>query len=317
MSNLASTKQIWLIRGFKAVVFSLVVWGIRRAVLNAWEEFAAQEFALNQIRLSWLVAASFFYATGMLPMWWFWHRILWAFGQQPTVLGSLRAFFIGHLGKYVPGKAMVVVLRTSFVRGSAVDTTIAAVSVFVETLTMMAVGAFLAGAILAVRFTDQRLLQTLAWSLMVFTGLPTLPPVFRRLVIWLKVPTANPQVTDALQGLNSRLILSGWAACTIGWFLFGFSLWATLQAVPIGAAMASPWELAPRLTASVSLAMVAGFVSLMPGGILVRDVVLDILMVPEFGEAKALVTVVLLRLVWLVTELAISGILYVGGRARK
>ena len=68
-------------------------------------------------------------------------------------------------------------------RGSAVDTTIAAVSVFVETSTMMAVGAFLAGAILALRFADQKLLQTLAWSLTILTGVPTLPPVFRRLVI--------------------------------------------------------------------------------------------------------------------------------------
>ena len=95
MSNLASTKQIWLIRGFKAVVFSLVVWGIRRAVLNAWEEFAAQDFALNQIRLSWLVAASLFYATGMLPMWWFWHRILWAFGHGCHEFPGMNRFVSG------------------------------------------------------------------------------------------------------------------------------------------------------------------------------------------------------------------------------
>ena len=58
----------------------------------------------------------------MLPMWWFWYRTLQAFGQAPEGLSSLRAFFIGHLGKYVPGKAMVVVLRTALVRGARVDT---------------------------------------------------------------------------------------------------------------------------------------------------------------------------------------------------
>jgi uncharacterized membrane protein YbhN (UPF0104 family) len=112
-------------------------------------------------------------------------------------------------------------------------------------------------------------------------------------------------------------MLSGWAANTLGWFLFGMSLWATLRAVPLGTPMASWWELAPRLTASVSLALVAGFVSLLPGGVGVRELVLNALMVPQFGHVKALVSAVLLRLVWLVTEVALSIILYASGKTRR
>jgi uncharacterized membrane protein YbhN (UPF0104 family) len=306
-----------LITGAKAAIAAAVVWGLWSAVRDARSELVRQDFSLRQIRPLWLAASCGLYAAGMVPMWWFWLRILRALGQRPSIARSGRAFFIGQLGKYVPGKAMVVVLRTAFVRGPKVDTTLAALSVFIETLTMMAVGAFVAGAIIAVRFSDQRGLHVLAWLLMIATGVPTLPPIFRRIVGWLKVSKAESDVGRALEGLTFRLMLTGWAACTVGWFLFGLSYWATLRAVPLGPSVALPWELLPRLTASVTLAVVAGFVSLLPGGLGVRELVLNALMVPEFGEVKALLSAVLLRLAWLVTELGISTILYLAVRSRE
>ncbi len=54
---------------------------------------------------------------------------------------NMLAFFASQLGKYVPGKAMVVVIRTDMVRGDQVKTAPAAASVFVETLTWLFVGA--------------------------------------------------------------------------------------------------------------------------------------------------------------------------------
>ena len=71
------------------------------------------------------------------------------------------------------------------------------------------------------------------------------------------------------------------------------------------------------MTASVCLAVVAGFLSLIPGGLGVRELVLDELMAEPFGRTVALVSAVLLRLVWLMTELAISGILYVWMKIRR
>ena len=82
------------------------------------------------------------YLVGLLPEGLFWQRALRAMGQEAPLGRTLRAYYIGHLGKYVPGKAMVVVLRTGLICGPGVDAGIAAASVFLETLTMMAVGAF-------------------------------------------------------------------------------------------------------------------------------------------------------------------------------
>jgi uncharacterized membrane protein YbhN (UPF0104 family) len=117
--------------------------------------------------------------------------------------------------------------------------------------------------------------------------------------------------------LSFRTLANGAGAMTIGWFCMGLSLWAVLRSMGLAEAdLTAEW---PRYTASVSLAMVAGFLSLIPGGAVVREAILAALMVPHLGEiapsvsaeAAALVSAVLLRLVWLGSEVLISGLLFV------
>ena len=222
------------------------------------------------MNLPWTLIAAFAYVAGLVPCWIFWHRTLRAMGQDPRWRESLRAFWIGHLGKYVPGKAMVVVLRTGLVFSERVNRTVAATSVFIETLTMMAVGAFLASAILV--FTSHSLLlKVLALGLMLGAGVPTWPPIFRRLVHLLRVEKANPQIDVAILGVDYPLMVGGWISISLGWLLLGLSLWATLRSLP---GVEAPLGDLPLLTAAVGLAVVAGFLSLIPGGLGVRDWIL-------------------------------------------
>jgi len=71
-------------------------------------------------------------------------------------------------------------------------------------------------------------------------------------------------------------------------------------------------EYGPQYIAAVSLSMVAGFLSLIPAGLGVRDLVLVELIVKLFAVNDATATVAggLLRLIWLVSEVVICGILY-------
>jgi hypothetical protein len=220
------------------------------------------------------------------------------------------------LGKYVPGKAMVVVLRAGMVRGPNVDTTVAALCVFIETLTMMAVGGFLGSMYLIAHMTSighVAIMLPIAIGLMLATGLPTLPPIFRSVVRWLRVAKAKADINHLLQRLDYHVMACGWAANLIAWPLMGLSLWATLRAMPgTHDALASPLATLPLLTAAIALAVVAGFASMIPGGLGIRELVLNTLMVPIFGKL-AIISVIVLRLVWLVAELIVSGILYVGG----
>jgi uncharacterized membrane protein YbhN (UPF0104 family) len=99
-----------------------------------------------------------------------------------------------------------------------------------------------------------------------------------------------------------------------GWLVQGMALWATLRA--LSATSEGPlYELSLHTTA-VSLGVVAGFLSQIPGGLAVREWVSGELMVPQYGAAIGMISAVVFRLVLLVSELVISTILYLGGWRR-
>jgi uncharacterized membrane protein YbhN (UPF0104 family) len=269
----------------------------------------------------WLAVAGALYLAGLLPAGIFWHVTLRTLGQDARLPETLRAYFVGHLGKYVPGKAMVVVIRAGLIRSRRVDTGVAAVSVFLETLTMMAVGAFLAAAVMAFWFRGH---VTLLWGavvLMILSGLPTLPPVFKRLVRLVGVGKSDPNTRRHLEKLGLKTLILGWCLMILAWCLLGLSYWATLRAMAIPGL--DPIGQLPRYTASVALATVAGFLILvLPGGIGVREAALVELMLPYLSrsvphaELAAWASAALLRLVWLGAELAVAGVCYLLIRPR-
>jgi hypothetical protein len=307
--GISQRRKRWFLAAIKLLIVAIVVWFIRRTLVEAWAQLGAHPWQCN---FGWLAAAGGLYLLGTLLCGIFWHRSLRALGQNVTLPQALRAYYIGHLGKYVPGKAMVVILRTGLVRGQGVDTALAAASVFFETLTMMAVGAFMSAAVVAIWFHEQTLLFWAAVAVMIVAGLPTLPPVFRRLVRLVGVGRSNPAIAEKLADLGYGTMLIGWLLTATGWVVVGLSFWAVLRS--LGAADANPIGQVHLYTAAVTLATVAGFVSFVPGGAVVREAVLAELMVPLLGVAVAVLSAILLRLVWLVAELVISGILYLGMR---
>ena len=304
-SNLAYVKY-----AIRITVFALVAYGLWRFVSSSWNDVRQSLLSADP---AWLGVSMLLYSVGMVPMGLFWWRVLKAMGQDPTVGETLRAFFVGHLGKYVPGKALVVVLRTGLIHSHRTDKTMAATSVFIETLTMMASGACVAGMTIAVLYRDQWQMLVLAGGLMLATGVPTIPPLFRRIVSWLKVRNANPAIERALEGVNARVMAIGWCCNLVGWVFFALSLWAVMRSMGVDAELG----VLPRLAATVALAMVAGFLSLLPGGIGVREwVVMSLLVAPigPFEKKIAVSSALLLRFVWMLSEVAISVILYLWGK---
>lgn len=296
----------WL---FRLAILAAVAWGVGRTCQKGLQELKEKAFSWSDVHWPLLLAAGGFYLSATAPNWLFWRKILQAMGQQPEWLASLRAFYIGHLGKYVPGKAMVVVLRTSLVRSPRVQAAAAAVSVFVETLTMMAVGGLTAAVLLGALYREHLWLLGLAIALAACAGVPTWPPLFRRIVLLAGVKKADPKIETSLQGIDFRLMGQGWLMIGVSWWLMGLSLWAILEALPGTTAIPFTQAL-PLLTACVALAMVAGFISLLPGGVGVRETVVMTLLAPVYGPADAMISAVLLRLVWLASELAAGAVLY-------
>lgn len=314
-----SSKRLWLLRVAKVLILAIVVWAVHRTLYQAWQQVGQYEWQLEPV---WLAAAAGLYLTGLTVAGLFWRQVLQTMGQEARIVEALRAYFVGHLGKYVPGKAMVVVLRTGLIRGSRVNTAVAAASVFFETLTMMAVGAFLAAAVLAAGFREDSPLFVAALGMMALSGLPILPPVFRRLARLAGVGKSDSAIRATLDQLGYGILALGVIEMTVSWGFLGLSLWATLRAM--GLEGLDPWGELPRYTACVSLAMVAGFVLLvLPGGLGVREAVLIELLVPYlvrlFSDSPdpraraaliAVAAAALLRLVWLLSEILAAALMY-------
>lgn len=318
---MTSTSRRWLLRGAKLALVILVLWAVRRTLTAAWNELIEGSGALGwELRPGWLVVSGLLYVLGLLPAGIYWHRILRGLGQRVGLREALRAYYIGHLGKYVPGKVTVVVLRVSLIWSARPDVAVAAGSVFLETFTWLACGGFLAAVYLAVAHRTQPMLMAGAVGLAIGLGLPTVPWIFRRVVRLAAARYLSPMGQQGLERLGPRTLLTGWMCSALAWIMLGMSYWMVLRGMGFEAGLA---EL-PRYVASVAMATLTGFVVIfIPGGLGIREAALAELMAPHLGGlvAKAALFAVasaaVLRLVWIVSELVISGILYWLGSAAE
>lgn len=311
MSHHKKSWTRWLLTALKLSLFALLCWFIYRALIGANEQLNGHEW---RVEPGWLVVSGVLYLVGMLPAALFWHRVLRQTGQQVRLGESIRAYYISQLGKYVPGKWMVILLRREFLRSGKVETTVVAASVFFETFSMLAVGAVMATLTLAVFHSDKPVLIALAAGAALLLGLPTLPALFEFLMRVLGVGRLNPTAGARFRRIDRRMLAIGWMSMGAGWLLQGMSLWATLRAM--GAAIDGPLVDLSLHTAAVALSVVAGFLSQIPGGLAVREWVSAELIEPTYGASVAIVSAIFYRLVLVVSELLVSIILYVAGWRR-
>ncbi len=387
---------------FRLAVIVLVAWGVQRTLRAALNDLEQQGWSPADLHYGWLAAACMLYVFGLLPAGVYWHRVLRTLGVHTSLLRALGAYFIGHLGKYVPGKAMVVVLRAAMVRsraggmhaaggngptlvetprgaeqGTAASTSAAAsvaeraaepsdaqaagaagtdavgpaapgaqsegeravapqlepqeraadhvvtvsglsgrevvaraaAAVFYETFGMMAAGCAIAVCCLLLVRPIRADLLGMAAAGALLLGLPTLPGVLRRVVPWVSVLGLRTEAAAWVASVPLRVAARGWVSMAGGWLLLGMSLWAVVRGVTDSVSV-SWYEGWLASTATAALAMTAGFLSLLPAGLVVREAVVLVLLAPLVGERGALLAGVLSRVVSVVAELGISVILY-------
>jgi len=271
-------------------------------------------------RYDWLTVGGLLYLLGLGFSALFWYRLLAAVGERPWLLATVRAYYIGHTGKYVPGKAWGLLLRTGLLASSGVRPGIAAMTATYETLTTMASGALVAAVLLALVSLD----TTGAWwfwasfGLFALAGLPLLPMFFNplmKLMAGLASRAArrfdSNAATVALPPVRLPTLLGGLALTTCGWALLGLSLLTVLQGM-LPVALSWNLELWARCTAYAALAWVAGFMFIpSPGGMGVREAILEQMLTPEIrriapGEDAsfwAVIVVLVLRLLWTIAEI--------------
>jgi uncharacterized membrane protein YbhN (UPF0104 family) len=282
----------------KAVLAVVVLWFVGRHVARTWHDLHEHGETLH-VAPAWIALAALLYLNGLGACGVFFGRVMRSSATPVGYVPAMRAYVISHLGKYVPGKAMVVVMRAGLVAPYGARTATAAFATLYETLTMMAAGGLIAAVGFAVPPPQRGALVLGALLGVAFLGIVD-PLVFPRLsrLISLPFPGVGP---EALPRMTRGLLAEGLLWSSAGWILLGLSQVAVVRAVDPAGVPAALW---PAVTAGVALATVAGFaVAVLPGGLGVREGVLMTVLSPALGADTAVIAALGLRLTWVIGEL--------------
>ena len=309
-------RSLWL-RLLKYAITIAVVTAVAftaRGSIQAWnQQSSANRITLADVRWDWLAFSACTYAASLIPASMVLRRALAALHQPIGLPLVMAAQLIGHLGKYVPGKAMVIVLRASILSRGHIKVSIklSAVAVIIETLNLIAVGATLALVLVVI-------LETPAWikwtSGLMAAGaaLATLPPVLR-FAMSRRLSRRTSEASEAqTMPLNWTLddLAAAWFWCTISWIFTGLSMTSVVLALTPLQGDQSLISLVLICSAAMMHAFVAGFASLLPGGAGVREMVLATLLAPVIGPGLSLLAAIVARLVQLAVESIIAAVVW-------
>jgi uncharacterized membrane protein YbhN (UPF0104 family) len=308
---------------------------IRLRVLLKWILFAAvlgyvclhgyRLWTRNDVRTSlnaasgaWLIGSSAVYILAWFPSIWFWRKLMHALGGPVTFRDAARAYYCGHLGKYIPGKAMVLVIRSAMVKDRGCPVQTAAITAAYETLTMMGTG-LVVGVLLAplrewVSSDKETLIAVIA-----IVGVAAALPFIARLLSWIArktTPGEKGRPRSESLSIPTRLVAAGCAAFLVSWALQGLSLGMTLHAVagvPLDFASLPMWTGAMALSTSLGFAVLFA-----PAGLGVREAILLGVLngQPGIDAHAAIAATVLSRVVSFLSEIAISTVLFSTGSRR-
>jgi uncharacterized membrane protein YbhN (UPF0104 family) len=330
------------LRRWWPAVKALVCLAILAAITRRFAvDLARPELWQRRVHPGWLALSGLLYLLGIGLSALYWRRLLGHLGTAPPLGTTLRAYYLGHLGKYLPGKAWALWLRAEYVQGEGVGRALAALTAFYEVLATMASGALVAAILFSLLGTAgvgpegaelHRLLRLewpeggvlgrasavlMALLLLAATGLPLLPALFNRVVHRLSLPFRNPDTP--VPRIRPAHLAEGLAITALGWLLLGGALAAAVCGV-VGGDLAWSGAALGRMPALMSLAYVAGFVILIaPGGLGVREFFLTLLLAPELtalaglspdaARGHAVLIVLVLRLVWTTAELLLAALI--------
>ena len=271
----------------------------------------------------WVAASIAAYLAGLCFSGLFFGRVL---KNSPTPVGylpALRAYLISHLAKYVPGKALVVVVRAGLVVPYGARAVSAGFATLYETLVFMATGGMLAAIVFAgngrsalpIAFVKgwktSAPIDLIALAPGIGFFILTTPWVFPKIARLVTFPFKESVGESAIPRITWMLLLEGMVLSTISWAFLGASLAAILKGISFLEDMPNiAFNLWPIGTAAVALSTVAGFViAVAPGGLGVREWVVGHTLTPYLGTNRALIAALGLRLAWLGAEIFIAAVL--------
>lgn len=280
------------------LAFVAVVLGLGTvAVLRSGEDLRR---AASELSPATLVLAELAVLGGLLGGMLSWQALLADLGSPLPLPAAFRVFFLGQLGKYVPGSVWTLVAQMELGKEHGVPRARSGAVGLVALALSLVAGLLLAAATLP--FVSAGALERYWW---VFLAVPVLG-------VGLLPAVANPALDRLLRlarrgGLERRLsgrgVLRALTWALLAWACFGVQAW--LLADALGAEGPGVLALA---TGAFSLAWVIGFlVVFAPAGAGVREVALVAGFAPVLGPEPALLLALVSRALMTVGDLLWAG----------
>jgi glycosyltransferase 2 family protein len=226
-----------------------------------------------------------------------WRVLLAEFGSVVPLAGAMRIFFVGQLGKYLPGKVWPVLTQMRLGKAYQVPGRSSAAAVLITMFISLGTGLLLTAVVLPI--LGGRAWDDYWWTLLAvpvaFVAL--LPPVLNRLLaLAMRLARRNP-MPRFLSGRAIGLSVF-WALAS--WICFGAHLWVLL--LDLGA---SGSDLVVRSVAAYAGAWSIGFLlAIAPAGLGPRETALVVLLAGSVAQPVALVAALVSRLLITVADLA-------------
>ncbi|HEY6797365.1 MAG TPA: lysylphosphatidylglycerol synthase transmembrane domain-containing protein [Kineosporiaceae bacterium] len=288
--------------------------GILAVALAVWAIVSRRDQvvdALARMQGRWLLAAVLATLGNLLFTGLAWRAVLADLGSRLPLAVAARIFFVGQIGKYVPGSLWPVVVQAELGRDHGVARRRSAAA----TLVLILLSAFSALVVVLASLPFVPGVAGSSLSRMLFLGLP--------LIVVLH-PRVLGRLLDRALRLVGRPPLGEWTslrgtAASLGWALASW-LCAGLQVYCLSISLSAPraWHTLALATGGYALAWVAGFVVVVaPAGAGARELALATVLSPILGSGEVVVVVVLSRLLFTVCDLSLAATgLTVGKRAR-
>ena len=226
-----------------------------------------------------------------------WRALLADLGTSLPLGPALRIFFVGQLGKYLPGSVFAIAAQMELGRSQGVPRSRIGAAGLLFMGVLVAAGLLVAAAVLP--FASPAALQHYGWVLLALpVGLLCLaPPVLTRLVALLLRLLRREALERPLSWRGTGVAL-GWAVAM--WAAYGLHLFVLVSALP-GAGGPNRLLLS---TGAYALAWTAGFVVVVaPAGAGVRELALVVALSPVLPRGSALALAVLSRVLMTLGDL--------------
>lgn len=239
-----------------------------------------------------------------------WRALLADLGTALPLRPALHVFFLGQLGKYVPGSVFAIAAQMELGRAHGAPRSRTGTASLVFLGVLVAAGLLSAAAVLPL--TSPAALADYSWVLLALpVGLVLLaPPVLTRLVGRLLRLLRRDGLERPLSWRGTGAAL-GWALAM--WAAYGAHLWLLVRPLqPAGGPDALLLS-----TGAYALAWTAGFLFVVaPAGVGVREAALVVALAPALAAGPALALAVLSRVLMTVGDLAwgvVGGLLRIPG----